>query len=506
MSSIMSQSVPASRPGSGSPAVQLAPLSKSRPATPPQAPSVGGSGPRGIRISRRQSLDAVPQVAPLAVTFPDEASSSGGRQPGRRAKSMGEIPVMPTGGSPALLSGSPASGSGGEPLARALPRRASLGKSPLGEDGARRLPPLAPAPSPGKRKRASGGFYGESSAFGIPSWDAGGSSSDAARSAWSGAELLIPPSPDARHGSTTRTQPANLANLLPSPAVGFGHPSDPSDPAAIPAIEPSPFSPTKKLRASMGGMRLRSARGEGPAAGGAGFLQTVSEAPPPKPLGVAGGELLPAQHHRIKMAIGLWEVHTSMGGTIGAPWKALLRREFAALRDGERAEIEQAVAHHVKQSNFKKRVDERAWTNEEKEKLVNLFHIIDADEGGSISRHEFLEIASLAELGRAELGRVFDQHVLADRRRTARTPGGTIELTLAQFTRLIENLDDAMLSKVRACLHGLVEKRSGRESLLVFDDGKQQLWRLVPGGRTLVRKPKNTEAGGALNTIDSMVM
>ena len=25
--------------------------------------------------------------------------------------------------------------------------------------------------------------------------------------------------------------------------------------------------------------------------------------------------------------------------------------------------------------------------------------------------------------------------------------------------------------------------------LLVFSDGKQQLWRLVPGGRALVRKP-----------------
>jgi len=56
-----------------------------------------------------------------------------------------------------------------------------------------------------------------------------------------------------------------------------------------------------------------------------------------------------------------------MGGTIGAPWKALLRREFAALRDGERAEIELAVAQHVKQSNFKKRVNERAWTKEEKQ-------------------------------------------------------------------------------------------------------------------------------------------
>ena len=176
-------------------------------------------------------------------------------------------------------------------------------------------------------------------------------------------------------------------------------------------------------------------------------------------------------------------------------------------------------------------------------RLLTLFQVIDADEGGSISRHEFLEIGSLANLGRAELGRAFDHAVTNDRRRTARTPGGTIELTYSQFTRLIENLDDAMLSKVqlsappahshpratpmlppcypranhgwarpisqrqiRAILPGLVEKKDGKDSLLVFDDGRQQLWRLVPGGRTLMRKAVTKRDGSALGTVDSMVM
>jgi len=139
-------------------------------------------------------------------------------------------------------------------------------------------------------------------------------------------------------------------------------------------------------------------------------------------------------------------------------------------------------------------------------RLLTLFQVIDADEGGSISRHEFLEIGSLANLGRAELGRAFDHAVTNDRRRTARTPGGTIELTYSQFTRLIENLDDAMLSKIRAILPGLVEKKDGKDSLLVFDDGRQQLWRLVPGGRTLMRKAVTKRDGSALGTVDSMVM
>jgi len=319
----------------------------------------------------------------------------------------------------------------------------------------------------------------------VPSWDG-----DAGPS-WHGAELLIPPSPDARRGGPlTRLSAASLADMLPSPGLAFGR-APSAVPTVVPTMEPSPFSPTKKLRA----MSLRSARGEGP-----GGLRAVAEAPPPKP-----GDLLPAQQHRIKQAVSLWEVHTGMGGTGGAAWASILRREFAAVSEGERAQIQQAVAKHVQQTALKDHIEQRAWTADEKAKLVTLFHVIDADEGGSISRHEFLEIASLAGLGRAELGRAFDHAVLTDRRRTARTPGGTVELTLAQFTRLIENLDDGMLRAIRAILPGLVEKREGKESLLVFDDGRQQMWRLVPGGRALVRKPVTKKTASALSQVEAML-
>ena len=69
-----------------------------------------------------------------------------------------------------------------------------------------------------------------------------------------------------------------------------------------------------------------------------------------------------------------------------------------------------------------------------------------------------------------------------------------------QFYKLIENMDTAMLGKIRATLPGMVEHPPNSSSLLVFDDGKQQLWRLVPGGRALVRKPVLEGARGALAT------
>ena len=79
------------------------------------------------------------------------------------------------------------------------------------------------------------------------------------------------------------------------------------------------------------------------------------------------------------------------------------------------------------------------------------------------------------------------------------TPTLTLTLTqVPQFCKLIENLDDTNLGRIRAILPGMVEHPPGKEALLVFDDGKQQMWRLVPGGRTLVRKPVTTEARGML--------
>ena len=122
------------------------------------------------------------------------------------------------------------------------------------------------------------------------------------------------------------------------------------------------------------------------------------------------------------------------------------------------------------------------------------------DGSGSISRNEFLEIGRLADLSREQLGRAFDEAAVADRRRIARTPGGTIELSRSQFKRLLEGMENEMLSKIREILPGMVATDPKKESLLVFDDGRQQLWRLVPGGRALVRKPVDAAKRGLSST------
>ena len=65
------------------------------------------------------------------------------------------------------------------------------------------------------------------------------------------------------------------------------------------------------------------------------------------------------------------------------------------------------------------------------------------------------------------------------------------ELSRAQFTRLVEGLEPPMLRAIRAILPGLAvtaDLSLDPNKMLVFDDGKQQMWRLVPGGRSLVRK------------------
>jgi len=168
-------------------------------------------------------------------------------------------------------------------------------------------------------------------------------------------------------------------------------------------------------------------------------------------------------------------------------------------------EIQSAIAARDRVGKIKEQVASRAWSEEEKKQLLTLFMTIDADGSGSISRHEFLEIASLAQLGRPELGRAFDHMVASDRRRTARTPGGSVELTLSQFNNLIANLNDDMLAAVRKAMPHLRNVEPGSDKMLVFDDGKQQLWRLVPGGRTLVRKPvdKSKSATSKLTSASS---
>jgi hypothetical protein len=84
------------------------------------------------------------------------------------------------------------------------------------------------------------------------------------------------------------------------------------------------------------------------------------------------------------------------------------------------------------------------------------------------------------------LSAAFERAVTKGGKKTPRTPGGTGELSLPQFLKMVEQLDEGSLAKIKAILPGV--RPAGSDKLLVFDDGKQQLWRLVPGGRSLVRK------------------
>jgi len=139
------------------------------------------------------------------------------------------------------------------------------------------------------------------------------------------------------------------------------------------------------------------------------------------------------------------------------------------------------------------------WSAKERQALGVLFRTIDIDASGSIARDEFIEIAALCSLERSSLGAAFDAGVASAQRRSVRTPRGSRELTYDGFLKVIQELDEAALDAVRTrVLPFLVDPRAnGGDSLLVFDDGMQQLTRLVPGGRALVRTKLRPPVPGA---------
>jgi len=83
-------------------------------------------------------------------------------------------------------------------------------------------------------------------------------------------------------------------------------------------------------------------------------------------------------------------VHTGMGGTAGAAFAAILKREFPSVSATEIIEIQSAIAARDRVGKIKEQVASRAWSEEEKKQLLTLFMTIDADGSGSISRQSSL--------------------------------------------------------------------------------------------------------------------
>jgi Ca2+-binding EF-hand superfamily protein len=337
---------------------------------------------------------------------------------------------------------------------------AASASSPAASAAAPETTPVTkmPAKSPGKRARISSSV--------APTW---------------GGDDLQLPGDDAPH------KPSLDEQFGCSPTV-----DTPGGMSVVSEAEPSPFSPTKRLRS----MSLRSSS-----------LNPDLAAPQPSQRRNSGSTVLSTTSHRIQQALKLWEVHQDFESTLGVgvggvsagasqrfaankplSFASVLRKEFPTASAEEREMMMRAVSDREEAAASRERIRDASWSADERRQLEGLFEAIDVDESGSISKAEFLEIAAICSLDRSELGFAFDAAVARARRHSARTPGGSRELTSEGFLKLIQNLETDMLQAVRAALPGVIVPGSGAPELLVFDDGKHSLWRLVPGGRALVRK------------------
>ena len=191
-------------------------------------------------------------------------------------------------------------------------------------------------------------------------------------------------------------------------------------------------------------------------------------------------------------------------------WREVLALQFPRLPK-ERLD---ALASYgeVRASQRKAAAERRArarklvWTAEERVDLHHLFNRVDADGSGLIDVAEFVAaFESGGKLDREDLELMWRDRVGED---------DDAELDFETFIRMLEDCGtgcEALFDQVRAVLNGIAEAKakvgggcattpslpalrgggnpatSCRESLLVMDDGKAQLWRLYPGGKTLVR-------------------
>lgn len=249
----------------------------------------------------------------------------------------------------------------------------------------------------------------------------------------------------------------------------------------------SPFSPSKKFKK----LALNSAR----PAGVRSSPRLAAMAPSwdegaststgaPRGRGLAPSVAFTA--HRVAAIYKLLELHTEMGPKAQLSFSAVLKKEFPLANEAELAEMLEIASRKQASIRKAKRITAAAWTSDEKSMLYSLFLAFDVDGSGTISASEMSEIARLAGIKRSMLSAAFERAVTKGGKKTPRTPGGTGELSLPQFLKMVEQLDEGSLAKIKAILPGV--RPAGSDKLLVFDDGKQQLWRLVPGGRSLVRK------------------
>ena len=173
------------------------------------------------------------------------------------------------------------------------------------------------------------------------------------------------------------------------------------------AAEPSPFSPTKKLRA------MSLATRASPRFGGC------------------------SQSRNIMLLYHIFQVQRKQNARL--TFQGMLRNEYPRASGSEIAEMLSHVECTLKLEAIRTKLAEQRWTDDEKKRLATFFDVFDADGNGMMSLHELLEFGALAALSRLSLKAAFAAASASTSVRDVSGPPiedktGT-EITRAQFAR-----------------------------------------------------------------------
>ena len=276
--------------------------------------------------------------------------------------------------------------------------------------------------------------------------------------------------------SSHSTSSQSLAALLPSPKRRA-----PLTPLLNQASPPTPFSPTKRLK--------------------------VPPKPPPSALQRSLPRTTMSERTARVRATQALKLHTAWRlSPLGRTFADALRHEFPSARADEVKAMLEFVASREAADVARRAKCAARWSDREKHQLLGLFHILDADASGTVSAEEFEELAAMMDLRRASLRRAYERFALEHSLNADKT-----ELPLPTFLALVETLDASALASLREKLPGLVLPGGGGagasapSGMLVFDDGKSEIWRLVPGGRSLVKKTKRGADGTWGSAFSAMI-
>lgn len=235
------------------------------------------------------------------------------------------------------------------------------------------------------------------------------------------------------------------------------------------------------------------------------------------------------QQQLVSRLLAVHEAACAEGGaTHGRSFAFFLQKEFPSLSEARRAQMARVAKALRGDRDEVRRRRRHAWTADEVEQIGHLFAEIDADGSGTISEQEWLTVASGEGVARAEVKAVWRAqaaaggdgmrlpefiafaasspalaaHVrgllasLAAQRRREGERLARVEETRSERRARLRGRDSLAVAGLDS-LHGGGAARPAeparlrsREELMLYDDGQSQVWRLVPGGRALVKKEK----------------